>query len=60
MGAASLRIVITRPVHQAQALSQAITAAGGEALLFPGLEIAPPQDLARAQAQLARLAITTG
>jgi uroporphyrinogen-III synthase len=53
---AGLRVVVTRPAHQAQGLSQAITAAGGEALLFPGLEIAPPQDLARAQAQLARLA----
>lgn len=53
---AGLRVVITRPAHQAQALSQAISAAGGEPLLFPGLEIAPPQDIALAQAQLARLA----
>jgi len=53
---AGLRIVITRPAHQAEALSQAITAAGGEPLLFPGLKIAPLQDMALAQAQLARLA----
>jgi uroporphyrinogen-III synthase len=41
-------IVVTRPVHQAAALAQGIREAGGEALLFPALEIVPvePQALA--------------
>lgn len=34
-------IVITRPAHQAQALSQGIKAAGGDVCLFPTLEIIP-------------------
>ena len=37
------RIMITRPAHQAGPLSQAITKAGGEAFLFPTLEIIPSQ-----------------
>lgn len=35
------RIMITRPVHQAGPLSQGISEAGGEAFLFPTLEIIP-------------------
>lgn len=49
-------IVVTRPRAQAEALIAAIAADGGEALLFPLLEIsaAPdPQPLAEAVAQLA-------
>ena len=36
-------IVITRPTHQAGALSQGIEAAGGKVFLFPTLEIKPSQ-----------------
>lgn len=41
-------IVVTRPAHQSAALAEAIRAAGGEALLFPALEIVPvdPRSLA--------------
>ncbi len=41
-------ILVTRPAHQSVALAEAIRAAGGEALLFPALEIVPvePQSLA--------------
>lgn len=40
-------ILVTRPAHQAAALADGIRAAGGEALLFPALEILPvePQAL---------------
>jgi uroporphyrinogen-III synthase len=34
-------IVVTRPAHQSAALAEGIRAAGGEALLFPALEIVP-------------------
>lgn len=50
-------IVVTRPRAQAEPLMAAIAAAGGEALLFPLLEIAPatdPQPLARAVAAIDR------
>ena len=36
-------IVITRPAHQADALSHGIEAAGGNVLVFPTLEIKPSQ-----------------
>jgi len=41
-------ILVTRPAHQSVALAEGIRAAGGEALLFPALEIVPvePQSLA--------------
>lgn len=48
-------IVVTRPRAQAEPLMAAIAAAGGEALLFPLLEIAPatdPRPLARAVAAI--------
>jgi len=47
-------ILVTRPVHQSAALAEGIRAAGGEALLFPALEIVPvdPHSLA---SQLSRL-----
>lgn len=48
-------VVVTRPRAQAAGLSQAIAAAGGEALLFPLLEISPaadPRPLAEAVARL--------
>jgi uroporphyrinogen-III synthase len=39
-------IVLTRPAQQSAALAQAIRDAGGEALLFPALAIAPLRDAA--------------
>lgn len=48
-------IVVTRPRAQAESLMAAIAAAGGEALLFPLLEIGPatdPRPLARAVAAI--------
>lgn len=53
-------IVVTRPRAQADALAEAIAAAGGEALRFPLLEISPADDpapLARAAAELDRYAL---
>lgn len=49
-------IVVTRPRAQAEPLAQAIAAAGGQALLFPLLEIAPAADPQPLQAAAARLA----
>lgn len=47
-------VLVTRPVHQAESLAQAIEAAGGEAVRFPALAIeAVPH--AQLQAQLAWL-----
>jgi uroporphyrinogen-III synthase len=48
-------IVITRPREHAAPLADAVRAAGGEPVLFPAIEIAPPRDreaLARAIARL--------
>ena len=53
-------IVVTRPLAQAGPLAEAIAAAGGEALIFPLLEISPaddPRPLAAAVAQLADYAL---
>lgn len=41
---ADARIVVTRPAERGEALCRAITAAGGEALLFPTLDILPLED----------------
>ncbi|OGA23220.1 MAG: uroporphyrinogen III synthase [Betaproteobacteria bacterium RIFCSPLOWO2_02_FULL_67_26] len=41
---AGRRIVVTRPVHQAQALARLIEAAGGRPLLFPAIEIREVDD----------------
>ncbi|MFV5216011.1 uroporphyrinogen-III synthase [Azonexus caeni] len=41
---AGRRIVVTRPRDQAAPLARLIAAAGGDALLFPLLEIAPAED----------------
>ncbi|MEJ2630253.1 MAG: uroporphyrinogen-III synthase [Acidihalobacter sp.] len=41
---AGLGAVITRPEHQAEALCERITAAGGRAIRFPVLEILDPTD----------------
>lgn len=48
-------IAVTRPREQAGALAAAIEAAGGAALLFPLLEIAPVDDLSAVQAVAAHL-----
>ncbi|MEN6586788.1 MAG: uroporphyrinogen-III synthase [Sulfuricella sp.] len=48
-------IVVTRPAHQAQHLAQLIAAAGGEAILFPVLEILDSADLRPLKALIARL-----
>lgn len=49
------RIVVTRPQHQAIALSELIRAAGGVPVWFPALEIEPLADHAALDAALARL-----
>lgn len=48
-------IVVTRPREQAGALAAGIEAAGGHALLFPLLEIAPLADLSTVRAVAERL-----
>jgi uroporphyrinogen-III synthase len=52
---AGLRILLTRPAHQAEGLCQRIVAAGGTAVRLPTLEIAPVAD-----AQAAREALEVG
>lgn len=37
-------VLVTRPAHQALPLARLIEQAGGRAILFPTIEIAPPQD----------------
>lgn len=39
-----LRVLVTRPAHQAQALAEQIEQAGGEAIRLPTIEIAAPAD----------------
>ena len=51
-----LRVLVTRPAHQAEGLCRLIEQAGGEAQRLPLIEIAPPQDEAAAKACLAGLA----
>lgn len=48
-------IVVTRPAHQAQHLAQLIAAAGGEAILFPVLEILDVAGSHQLHALIARL-----
>ncbi len=48
-------VVVTRPVHQAQNLAQLIAGAGGEAILFPVLEILDAVDLRPINALISRL-----
>ena len=43
-------ILVTRPIEQAAALAQGICEAGGEALIFPAMEIVPITDAALAAA----------
>jgi uroporphyrinogen-III synthase len=52
---AGRRVVVTRPRAQAAALARLIREAGGEAILFPTIEIADPVDAGPARALLDRL-----
>lgn len=52
---AGLRVLVTRPRHQAQPLCEAINRAGGEALAAPAVEITEPSDPGSARALAARL-----
>ncbi len=47
------QILVTRPLHQAGALADLITAAGGEPVLFPTIEIVPAGDPAPLAAAVA-------
>ena len=49
------RIVVTRPAAQAGELARMIRAQGGEAVLFPLLEIGPADDAQPLQQAIARL-----
>lgn len=51
-----VRVLVTRPAHQADALARLIEAAGGEAIRLPTIEIAPPADPAAVDAVFARWA----
>lgn len=48
-------VLVTRPVDQARQLAQLITGAGGEAILFPALEILDAADLQPLHALIGRL-----
>lgn len=48
-------IVITRPREHAANLAELVRAAGGDPVLFPTIEIAPPQDPGRAERIIAGL-----
>ncbi len=50
-----LRVLVTRPAHQAQGLCDLIESAGGHALRFPLLEIAPPSKVQVVDALLGKL-----
>jgi uroporphyrinogen-III synthase len=50
-----VRILVTRPVHQAVHLCELISAAGGIPLALPVLAIAEPEDLSPARTLVARL-----
>jgi len=43
---AGRRVLVTRPLEQAEGLAALIRQAGGEPILFPAIEIAEPADLA--------------
>lgn len=45
-------VAITRPLDESNALAAQIEAAGGEALVYPALEIAPPPDESRMRSLL--------
>ncbi len=51
-----VRVLVTRPAHQAESLARKIEAAGGEAVRLPTIEIAAPANSAALHAMLDRLA----
>ncbi len=52
---AGRRVLVTRPAHQAEHLCALIEAAGGTAVRFPTIQIAPPQNPAALDDIIARL-----
>ena len=50
-----LRVVVTRPLPQGEELCTEITAAGGEAIYFPTIEIVPPTNATLFENQIAQL-----
>ena len=52
---AGRRVLVTRPVAQAEALCRLIERAGGTPLRFPTIEIAPPSDVAALERIIDRL-----
>lgn len=52
---AGVRVLVTRPAHQALPLCQLIEHAGGTAVRFPAIEIAPPTDTVALERLLDRL-----
>ena len=54
-GLRGVRVLVTRPAHQAETLAREIEAAGGEAVRLPAIEIAPPANPAALHAVLDRL-----
>ena len=52
---AGVRVLVTRPRDQAENLVRLIEARGGEAIRFPGIEIAEPQDTQALLAVIERL-----
>lgn len=51
---AGKRILVTRPLELARGLAELIARAGGEAVIYPAIEILDPRDAQRARALLAR------
>lgn len=52
---AGVRVLVTRPAHQAEPLARLIEQDGGEAIRFPTLAIVPPRDPGRLADIVARL-----
>ena len=50
-----LRVVVTRPAHQADHLCQLIEQVGGTAIRLPVIEITPPSNIQAAQEKLSQL-----
>jgi uroporphyrinogen-III synthase len=50
-----VRVLVTRPEHQAENLSRLIESHGGIAVRFPGLDIVPQDDVGEIKAALANL-----
>lgn len=52
----NIRVLVTRPAHQAQSLIAEITILGGHAILFPTIEIVDAEDQLELRAQILQLA----